>query len=119
MTGGFGVGAVGQQGQHPGIAQCLQAGGIGQFPIHRGGVNLKITGVDDGPGGGGDGQRRRIDNGVGDPDKLHRKRPGTGMPARLDRPKTDHLVQVVFPELGLDQRQGHGGAEQGDVNLTQ
>ncbi len=113
FTGGeawtIGVGAVGEQHQHPFVAQLLQSLEVGTHAVQRIGVELEVGGVHDHAHRSADREHRGLGNRVGDRQGLDLERPDLeaiaarieGLQIRIDAP----FLQPV-----ADEGQGVGAA---------
>ena len=72
-AGHLGVGGVAEQTQHPLLTMVSEARHIKGLTIHRGVVELEVTGEDHRAHRGGDGQREAVGHRVGVADELHRE----------------------------------------------
>ena len=112
-AGHLGVGGVGQQQVDALAAEPREPGQVGQPVVERELVHLEVAGVQHDAGRGLDGHRHRVGDRVVDREELKVEGPPRAGVAllHLDRLRG----QPVLGELGLHQRQGQLGADQGDV----
>ena len=116
-AGALHVGGIGQQGQHPLLAQLAQAGQVGHATLDGGGVDLEVAGVDAHPQGAADGKGHRVGDGVVDVDELHRELARPDGLTRLAGHQLHLVHQAVLLQLQADQSRGHSGGIDGGVDV--
>jgi len=115
IAGTLHVGGVGQQGQHPLVAQLAQPGQVDHAALDGGGVNLEVTGVDAGSHRALDGKGHRVGNGVVHMDEFHGEFAGLDHVARLAGDDLGLVQQPVLLQLQADQAGAHPGGIDGGV----
>ena len=113
------VGGVGQQGQHPLLAQLAQPGQVHHPALDGGGVDLEVAGVDDGTHRALDGEGHRVGDGVVHVDELHRELARLDHVPRLAGDQLGLVQQAVLLQLQLDQARAHAGGVDGGVDGPQ
>ncbi len=114
-AGDLGVGGVDHEQVDALLPQPRERAQVGDPAVQRQLVHLEVAGVQDGAGGGADGDGQRVRDGVVDGDELalERAEPLGLALADGERQRGD----PVLLELGLDQGQRELRAEQRDVGL--
>ena len=114
-AGHVGVRRVGEEQVDTLLPQPGEGTQIGDPTIERQLVHLEVTGVEQGPGLGAHEHRERVRNGV-----VHRHELEVEGADPLALPLRDgqgERPDAVLLELGLDERQRQGGADEGNVLL--
>ena len=111
----LGVRRVGEEQVDALLAQPGERVQVGEAAVQRELVHLEVAGVDHHAGGGADGDRQGVRDGVVDRDELAVERPDALAVAlrHLEGVRAD----AVLLELGLDEGEGQLGADQRDVRL--
>ncbi len=107
---GLDADGVGEERQHPFIAEAAEAALVSRRPHHGRGVKLEIGRVQDGANRSVHSDGVGVRDGVGDVDELHRHRAKLDPLSRLHRTQIDGLVQACFQQLALDEAQRQGAA---------
>ena len=110
------IGGIRQQSQNPIVAQLSQPGQV-HHAISGGGVDLKVTGHNDGAHRGLNGESYGIGNGVVHMDEFYGEASGLHHIAGLVGNEFHRIGQVVLFQLQLDKAVGHGSAMDGTVDL--
>ena len=113
------VGGIRHEGQDARLAVAGERDEVGKLAVHRGLVELEVTGVNHHPLGSADRQGAAVHDGVGDPDEFDFERAGSNLFPRFHHPQVHHLVEVVFLELFPDEAERQGGAVDGWGNVLQ
>ncbi len=104
------VGAVGEERQHALGAELGEAVQVEVLAVDRRLVDLEVAGEEHHADRAGDGDGHAVGHAVRDADELEGERADGHRLARGHRRQTVAGVDAVLFELGLDERQGHGGA---------
>ena len=118
-AGALHVGGVGQQGQHPLLAQLAQAGQVHHPPLDGGGVDLEGAGVDTGAHGALDGKGHCVGDGVVHMDELHAELARLHHVPGLAGDELGLGQQAVLLQLQADQAHAHAGGIDGGVDGAQ
>ena len=112
------VGGVAQQRQHAPVAQLAEAGQV-HHALAGGGVDLEVSGEDQRPDGGGNGEGHRVGNGMVDVNELHLEAAGLDRLAGGVGHELDLVQHAVLVELELDEAVGEPGGVHRGVDRLQ
>ena len=118
-AGALYVGRVGAQAQNALLAQFAQAGQVDDLPVDGGGVDLEVTGMDDGAHLSVDGESHGVGDGMVHMDELHGELACPDALARLYGDELGGFHQLVLLQLQLDETGGEAGAVDGHVDLLE
>ena len=119
VAGALHIGGVSAKAENALLAQLAQTGKVDDLAVDRGGVDLKVAGVEDGAHLGVDGEGHGVRDRVVHVDELHSE---LARPDGLAGVHSDDLGgfhQVVFLQLELNEPCGEAGAVDGHVHLLE
>ena len=105
VAGVLGSGRVRQEHDDALLAELGEDVEVGQLAVDRGVVELEVTGVNDDPDRGPQGDPHRVGDRVADPERDDRERPDRDLIARLERQERI-VVELVLLDLVAEQAAG-------------